>query len=240
MLRLILFSLIIIASGSVYAWFALNGEPSETQDSRRFKVVLSQAQDGDVQSQAIVGDFYREGKGVAANPAQALDWLAKAAVRGHTGAQYALGRMYEKGPGTEIDYSKAARWYKAAAELGGHPDAQYALGRLYFNGRGVLHDYAKAVKWYRRAADQGHPDAQYIVGSMYQGGWGVRQDIIKAYMWFSLALRHLNGASPSSEGYDPKSALAGLELRMNNLQIKRAQELTEAWVRSAAAAASTP
>jgi TPR repeat protein len=59
----------------------------------------------------------------------------------------------------EQSYSKAAKWYRLAAEQG-DADAQYNLGVCYDNGHGVEQSYTEAVKWYKKAAEQGHEYAK--------------------------------------------------------------------------------
>ncbi|MEO1574027.1 MAG: caspase family protein [Pseudomonadota bacterium] len=79
-----------------------------------------------------------------------VKWRGEA-ERGDATAQYYLGEMYERGLGTDVDYSEAARWYAAAAEQGLRA-AQTNLGMLYEQGLGVEQDRATALSWYRKAA----------------------------------------------------------------------------------------
>jgi len=66
---------------------------------------------------------------------------------GHAFAQHGLGVMYLYGECTEKDESKAAEWFRRAAEQG-LPGAQMTLGMLYENGQGVQR---KAVRKYLTA-----------------------------------------------------------------------------------------
>jgi TPR repeat protein len=96
-------------------------------------------------------------KSLAAEFAEARDWLEKEAAKGDQSAMYALGTLYEDGPGEDgagipQDYVKAREWYERAAAKN-NADAMFHLGKLYENGRGVLLDHAKAHEWYRRAND---------------------------------------------------------------------------------------
>jgi hypothetical protein len=81
-------------------------------------------------------------------------WLDEA-KKGNAEAQYYVGRIYERGQGTEADYGEAMTWYsKAAAQ--GHHAAQFSVGYLYEKGLGVPTDSSAAMNWYRRA--EGLPD----------------------------------------------------------------------------------
>ena len=66
---------------------------------------------------------YKEGEkhyylGDARSYAEALQWYLKAAAKGHSGAEYSIGWMYEQGNGVSRDYQKAIGWYRKAAGHG--------------------------------------------------------------------------------------------------------------------------
>ena len=96
------------------------------------------------------------------------------------------GHAYCDGDGTPRDYAQAARWFRAAAELG-DPLAQHDLGVLYFRGQGVPVDYAEAARWERLAAKQGHVAAETSLGYFYETGKGVPLNYVEAYVWYSRA-----------------------------------------------------
>ena len=129
---------------------------------------------------------------------RAKHWYSKAAEprgdgrpheRGHTGAQYRLGRMYEKGQGVPRCCHKAIVWYEKAAEQK-HSCAQLRLGNIYEWGRewetenfvesedesGFPHrmyiwaeiecNKKMAECWYEKAASLGHAHAQYKLGDI--------------------------------------------------------------------------
>ncbi len=86
-----------------------------------------------------------------ANYQTALKIWLPAAEKGDPEAQNYVGEIYEKGLGTEPDYTKAAEWYaKAAAQ--GYQRAQINLGHLYEQGLGVERDPVKALELYRKAS----------------------------------------------------------------------------------------
>ena len=106
--------------------------------------------------------------------------------QGNADAQYRLGLMYEHGRGVDQDATKAAEWYRKAAELE-HPQARTNLGSLYYHGRGVERDLAQALRWYQMAADQGRAVAQTNLGSMYESGTGVEANAARAADYYRLA-----------------------------------------------------
>jgi hypothetical protein len=62
--------------------------------------------------------------------------------------------MFENGNGIDKDLSRAAYWYKKAAEQG-QERAFNQLGRMYMNGQGVVQDYIKSHMWFNLCASKG-------------------------------------------------------------------------------------
>ncbi len=140
------------------------------------------AEQGYAKAQHELGDCYYDGKGVAQDFLQALQWCRKAAEQGNAEAQCSLGACYYWGYGVAQDYQQAAQWFRKAAEQG-HTDAQCSLGLCYYGGNGVTQDYRQAEQWFRKAAEQGHANAQYSLGGCYY----VTQDYRQAEQWFRKA-----------------------------------------------------
>ena len=69
------------------------------------------------------------------------DHVLAAAEQGNAKAQSLLGARYCSVP---QDYSRAAQWFRRAAEQG-EPFAQWRLGVMYLNGHGVPRDYSQAA-----------------------------------------------------------------------------------------------
>jgi len=67
------------------------------------------------------------------NFAEAIEWLRKAAERGHAGAQNVMGISYRLGYGVQQDYAKAADWFRKAAAQG-FEQAQKFLDELKKEG----------------------------------------------------------------------------------------------------------
>ena len=89
------------------------------------------ADENDLQAQVYLGSLYFTGsKTLKADPIRAFFWTKKAAEQNHTGAEFGLGLMYQKGLGTKKDSDEAMVWYQKAAEKN-HVKAQYSLGLLY-------------------------------------------------------------------------------------------------------------
>lgn len=131
-------------------------------------------------------------------PEIALPQLAR---EGDPDAQVSLGYMYQNGQSFEQSYSRAARWYRPAAEQG-NSLAQYALGELYARGLGLDQDYSMAAYWYLRAAMSGEVSAQLQLAYLYENGFGVQRNYAAAARLYGRAIqasRGLTAPPPSIE-----------------------------------------
>lgn len=103
---------------------------------------------------------------------------------GDVRAQYALGRLYEKGKGVGRDFAQAFSWYRKAAEKG-HPDSQYRLAVGYVYGLGTKKDEAEALSWLRKAANNDQKRAQKVLAQAYEEGrLGLTADSKQAKYWY--------------------------------------------------------
>jgi TPR repeat protein len=131
--------------------------------------ILRRAEDGDAESQLLLGLVYQDGIGVEKKEAQAVLWYRKAAEQGHPMAQCNLACSYAHGEGVKSNYKEAASWYLKAAEQGFWP-AQFNLAYLYAQGVGFRQDEDESLRWYRAAAIQGFAPAQFQMGmALYPG-----------------------------------------------------------------------
>jgi TPR repeat protein len=111
--------------------------------------------------------------------------------------QYVAGMFYYNGSGVRRDLTKAAFWFKKAAEEG-NSGASYILGTMYEDGIGVDKDKKQAAKWYHYAANSGDAKAAYRLGYLYKMGNGVTHDHQVAATWFRKAAKHGNASAAYS------------------------------------------
>jgi len=109
-------------------------------------------------AQYVLGVLYLEGKGVSANPKQAIRWFLRAAEHGVTEASRSLGEVFSVGKIGSKNYKEAVFWYKRAAESG-DPESQANLGLMIANGRGAAKDLVQGAMWLELASDKGHEGA---------------------------------------------------------------------------------
>lgn len=121
-------------------------------------------------------------------PEKAFALFTQAADRGDPEAMFELGKLYEKGIGTDQDVARALSLYEKAADLG-FADAINDLGFLYYQGAsGLKADKKKAVELFLKAADLRHPQAMYNVAALIDDGVveGKTSDDAGRYLYAAL------------------------------------------------------
>ena len=123
---------------------------------------LPYAARGDADALFNLGQAYKLGRGVKADPAAAIDYFRKAANKGHTPAQERLGLILF---GTLGSRSEAVRWLDLAARAD-QPRALYVMGVALFNGDGAPKDWPRAYGYMVRAAAKGVSQAATALVTM--------------------------------------------------------------------------
>jgi len=134
---------------------------------------------GDPRAQFDLGLIYDYGKGVAVDPAKAINLYTQAANAGYAKAMTQLAVLNFKGVNGQRDIGKALYWYKKAAALG-ESGAMYQLGLMSETGVSATVNIADAVKYYQGASEQGNEKAKLALARMYQYGLGVDRDYAHA------------------------------------------------------------
>jgi TPR repeat protein/S1-C subfamily serine protease len=152
------------------------------------------------------------------------DRLRSDAEKGDALAQSTLGEALLLGKlGLAKDPSKAARWYRKAADQK-YPAAELMLGLCYGDGSGVKRDQAEAVKWIRKAADQKLPRAQYEIGMRYFNGKGIAVNKAEAVEWITRA---------ANQGFAPAECDLGICYAKGFL-VERSEDEAVNWYRKSA------
>ena len=120
--------------------------------------------------------------------AEAVAILKPLGESGHSGAQYLLAGMYEKGEGVPKDHAKMLEWYRRSADAG-NAKAEYKMAVGYAQGyAGLEKNDAEAGKWLLKSAEQGYRRAMKTLGKAYQKGkFGFPKDKKKAKFWLEKA-----------------------------------------------------
>ncbi len=133
---------------------------------------------------------------------KAVNSLEYAAEKGHTMAQWKLGRMYAEGDGVQQDDKRAFEYFRRIADSHaddnpGTPQARFvanafvALGHYYLDGiprTTIKADPVRAREMFAYAASYfGDPDAQFYLARIYLDGNGCPKDPRQAARWLGLA-----------------------------------------------------
>jgi TPR repeat protein len=138
------------------------------------------------QAQGMLGQCYRNGRGVNRDPAKAFYWIERASKQNDPIALFLYGTLLATGQGTPLDYKKALTYYlKAAAK--GHAAAMNNIGALHEQGNGVPRNYVEALKWYKMAAAMNLANAQCNLGQLYASGRGTVVNMTEAVKWYQKA-----------------------------------------------------
>ncbi|MDR3002365.1 MAG: sel1 repeat family protein [Fibromonadaceae bacterium] len=148
-----------------------------------FQKMLSMAEAGNANAQALLGRMYSNGIGVESDMTKAIYWLEKAANQDNTKAMLMLGNLGRSGGKP----TEALTWYSKCADMG-EPFCQYFLGDLYFHGSGVKKDLDESIKWWRKAEENGQAQAMHALGLLHGHGLGgFKKDKTEAAMWLRKA-----------------------------------------------------
>lgn len=124
---------------------------------------------------------------VTPEPKCKLQKLAVDAALGNPFAQHNLGIAFCKGDLITQNFSKAARMWRLASDVG--VIAAYDnLGFLTYNGKGVKLDYAEGVRLWRIAAEKGFVESQVHLGYAYTDRKYLQPDHLEAYAWAKCAM----------------------------------------------------
>jgi len=157
----------------------LQGRPGGPEEAVRW--FTEAAKQGHAPALEALGLAYRDGRGVAADRAQAENWLRQAAELKLGSAQFELGRLLKHG---------GAEQQGAELKLGAR---MAALGREFEPARGLRNGAAGAPemaagrRWLEAAAKQGLAEAQRELGLSLARGQGGPVDILPALRWLQAA-----------------------------------------------------
>lgn len=155
----------------------------------------------------------------------------KDAQNGDALAMYEVGRMYERGRGTEQDMAKAAAWFQKSADKG-QQEARARLGILYYDGLGLTRNVNKAAELLTAAAGAGVSSAQFYLAMMYETGDGMPNDPQKAMHWYKAAA---DGGYYQAKGRMKELALQPVPARK---PARKPKPVAQATVQTAAPAVS--
>ena len=195
------------ADESPFALYSLGvlyhrGQGVEQDEEKAFALFMKAATHStkpNAYAQYELGKMYQDGIGTAVSPGDSAQWYHKA-YQGFLRIEqnmaddklyYRLGQMNLTGKGTEVNLSKAGKYFEKAAELD-NPDAMFGLGKLYLNSEYENYDVSKAVEHLLKAAKSRHSQAQYLLGKLFLTGEVVTKNTAYALRWLEESVAQEN------------------------------------------------
>jgi len=124
-----------------------------------FNFQMGLAKKGNTEAQFKVGEMYETGFGVKQDRKKAMEWITRAAKKGHESANFQLFYWdIEKNGLTKTNKAKFEVLKQKAVNA--NSQAQYYLGKMYAHGVGVRKNDDKAIKWLNKAALVGVLEAE--------------------------------------------------------------------------------
>ena len=152
----------------------------------RVATIRAAAAEGVAEAQVVLGQMLLDGVEVERDAAAGFGWFMRAAAQDHLLALNMVGRCYELGWGTPVDFTRAAECYRVAAARG-LTEAMYNYATQLALARGVAEDKAEALRWLRAAAARRFAKADNFVGSFHEDGWATPVDLAAAAQCYERA-----------------------------------------------------
>ncbi len=127
---------------------------------------------------------YRSGNYKAAHEI----WLPIAQA-GNPKAQNALGHLYQKGQGVDVDIDKSRHWFGRSADAG-NPGGMLGFAQIGIETATSSYDMEMAIILIERAARLNYARAQYTLAVFYSNGQVVTASPVKAFYWATLAKKN--------------------------------------------------
>lgn len=122
------------------------------------------AEHGDAGAQTLLGNMYKNGRGVQQDYEKAIAWYMKAFRQGDVAADYWLKQLHNEV--SVIMFCSAEKFNLITFPLAreGYSPAQERVCYAFAKGMcGLPKDFQKAREWCERAIKQGYTEAQYIL-----------------------------------------------------------------------------
>lgn len=146
-----------------------------------FRWFLESANDGHIEAQIKIGDYYANGTFIKQDFSKSVLWYTRASTYGNSEALIKLANLYKDGLGTEKDLKLAFDLYHRASASSEDADALYQLAIMAKHGLGTNSNIQNAFVWFKKASDLGHVKATTNLGYCYANGEGVSKDPKLAY-----------------------------------------------------------
>ena len=200
-----------------------------TKFRKQFKILLTNAKNGDTRAMVILGNFYYQGTGhkiLKQDLSKATKWYQKASNLGSPEGMYNLGNCYRYGAGVKQDNKKAEELFASAVDNGLN-EVSFKVAEIFENDK----NFKVARKYYLIAANSvGDTKSMKKAAEYYMYGIGGEKNEKDAFNYYSATA--FNGDADSQyvlakiykDGIfvekDLAESISWLELSANNGNIE--------------------
>lgn len=171
---------------TIYQSAILNADKAKEYYTLARDEFQKEADAGISDSEFALGRMYKQGLGVDADNAKAMELIEKAANEGNRNAMTTLAGYYYDGFSVDRDCTKAIEWYEKAAEAGAY-STLFQIGKMYAIGDGVEKDADKAKEYFDKYMKEGGESAELQMASVYEVGSLGEKDQAKAVELYQKA-----------------------------------------------------
>ncbi|EOC1568165.1 sel1 repeat family protein [Cronobacter dublinensis] len=177
--------------------------------------ITTQAEQGNAQSQLLLGKIYLSGEIISPDYKKAEYWLTKSADQGNNEAvnqlgilAYVIANRDSHSPNDIASLNEKIRSYrKPLSVMGslqerlreGDMNTLYFIGSMYYLGQGVERNYTLAREYFERSSSaqvNSSVMAEINLGDIYRDGKGVAVDKVIAAKWYQKSCGN-NTGTPS-------------------------------------------
>jgi len=184
---------------------------------------------GDLQAAYALGQAYRDGYSLPADPDLAIAWFGRAASgkvpqTGLPGAMADLAGLLanDEDPAQQ---ARARQLLEQSLEMPGQWNSAYArnlLGHMFLNGKGGPADAAQAYRLFQLAAEQGNPYAAFNQALCLEQGWGIAPNLEQALALYQKAERQDVADAAHNAGLLLEQSAAGKDDRQQRRLLEKA------------------
>ncbi len=190
---------------SVIAYIAMEDEGEQDLLEKKTEYIHKLIESGDQSALIMLGDCYRDGKGVPKDSEKALKLFMQAAEVGIKFGYECIGQMYFFGDGVDANYEKAYEFFaKHADSL--CPQSTFLIGEMYRKGLYLSKDDKKAIKLYDSIIkknntwmDDYYPLAAYMLAKYTSEGIDTGYDLEWAFKAVEYVKKHVQTPHVLSE-----------------------------------------
>ena len=191
---------------SVITYISMVEEEEQDLYEKKLEYIHKLIESGDEAAYIMLGDCYRDGKGVPKSAEKAMAYFQKAVDGGIHFGNECIGQMYFFGKGIDQDYEKAYEYLSKNGDSMG-PESRFWIGEMYRKGLYLRQDDEEAIEMYDSIIemdnswmDDFYPLAAYMLAKYTLEGFDTGYDLEWAKKATEYVKQNANLPHALSEG----------------------------------------